>query len=831
MKQITTLHRKWLAKTDPKTLALFLKHDYLLLKNLTIINKRVAWDQTKIWRKTKATLPRYLTALLNLWPRLLPHEKVVVLSYFRFYRLLERPVKVDLETVVTPPGQGVEEYCLCLLKQISAQWPLLGQGFNFKGIKASPSIDHTSYFSPGAFGSGLWTSRRPLGKRFLRVLLDMALYVTHPSRVYPLDCLITEFRSLWAFPKYYDRFYLVKDLLGWFSGDRLIQLRLWLLPTKVQEAFKNGVNRKLIYFPDGLGKNRYIAIADWVTQATLKPLSDAMFVILKKLSTDYTFDQDRSVKTVQKWYAEGKDIYSFDLTAATDRLPILLQGGILNLIGLSQTGVAAWVSIMVEDPFHTNTGPVWYGTGQGIGMYSSWRTIAVTHHLLIRLAAIQAGFKHTFQDYIVLGDDVVIASSEVAREYKSIITGLGVGISSMKSITPKGRYNSAEFASRLVCNGVDISPLPYGLILKSDVWSLLGFVTAWHDHFLACNGEKEFWQLLEDNGPEIKSQVGGFLGLLNTLGVPTEVGNDLLTLWGSVYWLQKGAGVGRTDRLSRWWQTVLLSKPFPGITSPLYQLMVMVPLSFWKELKISIFMEEQRCIKQAVSKLSLYAYEHVQLITHIRKTEGWNDSLSYLITTHWIKDWMNPAQTLFASPFMRAETKVQEALLDTLSRFRLGEVIGQTISPSLRILLQPNVLALTDIERDMFEEIILLSRGPRGMLNSISSKLQDKRLSQWPQMVALAWLTSGTAKVLTSLGLISKEAGKLSLKYGRLPSKAVSMALPLPKGGGKTWVFVKGKKVTRTSKSSIFAKMRKTSKHSGLWASKKSKIGKGHASL
>jgi hypothetical protein len=102
--------------------------------------------------------------------------------------------------------------------------------------------------------------------------------------------------------------------------------------------------------------------------------------------------------------------------------------------------------------------------------------IAVTHHLLIRLAAERVGV-YNFDKYIVLGDDVVIASTQVALSYKSLITRIGVGISGTKSISPCGRHLSAEFASKLVLNGINVSPLPLGLLLEGRFTSLIELVS------------------------------------------------------------------------------------------------------------------------------------------------------------------------------------------------------------------------------------------------------------------------------------------------------------------------------------------------------------------
>lgn len=70
-----------------------------------------------------------------------------------------------------------------------------------------------------------------------------------------------------------------------------------------------------------------------------------------------------------------KDFYSFDLTAATDRLPLILQAQVLfKYLGNSEL-VKSWMEIMVGIPFHLNTKhgkrPVFYAVGQGIGIYSS----------------------------------------------------------------------------------------------------------------------------------------------------------------------------------------------------------------------------------------------------------------------------------------------------------------------------------------------------------------------------------------------------------------------------------------------------------------------------
>jgi hypothetical protein len=90
---------------------------------------------------------------------------------------------------------------------------------------------------------------------------------------------------------------------------------------------------KLVYL-DEPGKVRVIAMVDVWTQWVLSPLHEYIFSILRKLPNDGTFDQDAAVRYIQK-LMHRKDFscaYSFDLSAATDRLPIKLQISLLNYI-------------------------------------------------------------------------------------------------------------------------------------------------------------------------------------------------------------------------------------------------------------------------------------------------------------------------------------------------------------------------------------------------------------------------------------------------------------------------------------------------------------------
>ena len=91
------------------------------------------------------------------------------------------------------------------------------------------------------------------------------------------------------------------------------------------------------------GKIRVFAMVDAWTQWLLKPLHDYLFERLRRNKlVDGTFDQGYPIGKILSLYSDtlfynfqlktklfSNRLYSFDLSAATDRLPIMLQRKIL----------------------------------------------------------------------------------------------------------------------------------------------------------------------------------------------------------------------------------------------------------------------------------------------------------------------------------------------------------------------------------------------------------------------------------------------------------------------------------------------------------------------
>jgi len=81
---------------------------------------------------------------------------------------------------------------------------------------------------------------------------------------------------------------------------------------------------------EAAGKVRVFAMVDGWTQSVLKALHHALFDILSNIPQDGTFNQ---LKPVHELMSRGfKEFYSFDLSAATDRLPIDLQVRVLSFL-------------------------------------------------------------------------------------------------------------------------------------------------------------------------------------------------------------------------------------------------------------------------------------------------------------------------------------------------------------------------------------------------------------------------------------------------------------------------------------------------------------------
>lgn len=155
---------------------------------------------------------------------------------------------------------------------------------------------------------------------------------------------------------------------------------------------------------EAAGKVRVFAMVDFWTQSLLRPLHDYLASFLKNLPNDGTFDQSASVKRCFDKAEKAGYSLGYDLSAATDRLPIYLQMTALESLFGAPFAIA-WARLLTGRKYHLHSKEfsvnesLSYAVGQPMGAHSSWPMLAITHHLIVQLAARRA-VGHRISKYI-----------------------------------------------------------------------------------------------------------------------------------------------------------------------------------------------------------------------------------------------------------------------------------------------------------------------------------------------------------------------------------------------------------------------------------------------
>lgn len=153
---------------------------------------------------------------------------------------------------------------------------------------------------------------------------------------------------------------------------------------------------RLEYKNEAAGKVRVFAMVDFWTQTALKGLHKYIFDILAQLPNDGTFDQRASILRAAEKVKVSKVSFGYDLSAATDRLPLELQIGVLASL-FSWRFAYSWADLLVykrkyalgdKDSKGLLNGVRFlsYSVGQPMGALSSWGMMALTHHLIVQYA-------------------------------------------------------------------------------------------------------------------------------------------------------------------------------------------------------------------------------------------------------------------------------------------------------------------------------------------------------------------------------------------------------------------------------------------------------------
>lgn len=367
-------------------------------------------------------------------------QKRFVLTITSMYRLLYLDVDKDLTSITSPGKESLlhEDFELFVKEQ--------GVHFLGKGNQ-KPKINEMSM-------GHMTTKNGPNGPALRTVHEDsFAIFNGDQSLKNAIGSLLEMF-SL----NVYDAWCAIMDSLKDLGDD---------IP-------KDSIHSKISQISEGGGKTRTIAIIDYWSQNALMPIHDHVMSFLRSVKEDGTYNQERSFKS-------GKDLanklgvcYSFDLSSATDRFPLTFQMVVMNYMFGEKVG-SLWKTVISDRDFAFHGTKVRWKVGQPLGALSSWGVFALTHHLFIRWCA---GDIH-FRNYRVLGDDVMIFDSRVARTYAKKMEEIGVTINLSKSLSSeKSSVVCGEFAKRIFIGKHEISPIAPDLLLeaKSSIYSIPMFL-------------------------------------------------------------------------------------------------------------------------------------------------------------------------------------------------------------------------------------------------------------------------------------------------------------------------------------------------------------------
>jgi hypothetical protein len=260
---------------------------------------------------------------------------------------------------------------------------------------------------------------------------------------------------------------------------------------------KTGSFRKISYFSDKEGKTRVIAILDYWSQTALRPLHSVLNNMLRRIKCDCTYNQGAFTRIL----SSSGPFHSLDLSNATDRMPIAVQLRVLTRIVGSEKALA-WSRILVGWEYTSKGSPaVKYSAGQPMGAYSSWPVMALTHHILVRVAAQRAGKPH-FNAYTLLGDDIVIADDSVAMQYRVLLSQLDMPISEAKTHVSVDTF---EFAKRWIHKGEEVTG--FSIAGLGNVWKRYSLL-----HNYLATQQDHGWNLTLDQHPGLVSDIYRFYG-------------------------------------------------------------------------------------------------------------------------------------------------------------------------------------------------------------------------------------------------------------------------------------------------------------------------------
>jgi len=209
-------------------------------------------------------------------------------------------------------------------------------------------------------------------------------------------------------------------------------------------------------------KLRAVANPDRLFQLALRPLSNALFDVLRHIPEDATYDHQSGRERVREALRSGLLVHSMDLSNASDTLPLDLQMHILWDWGFVQRGdhdalVGAFHGLWrLPDDSNLTEEVLRWRVGQPLGLRPSFPMFALLLHCIVRGHAYRLGLfgkrstrnsTRTKLPYVQIGDDLAIWHDELYAAVVSTLSELGVEVSLSKGLCSR---RAAEFAGMLI---------------------------------------------------------------------------------------------------------------------------------------------------------------------------------------------------------------------------------------------------------------------------------------------------------------------------------------------------------------------------------------------
>jgi len=235
------------------------------------------------------------------------------------------------------------------------------------------------------------------------------------------------------------------------------------------EYIKDKIHSRLVTFTAPGGKARIIAVADWLSQTALSAIHKTQYKLLQMIPSDRTYDHKAGMNL---FITSAECYHSIDLSAATDRMPRHLQQRLIERIftrlGLDGLAIGKYWADIVDREYSTKNSSLEkisptlrYAVGQGMGLFSSWSSMALVHHYIVNQIC-----GCPFENYVLVGDDLLMRNSESQfTQYIDLMDQIGVRVNLSKTVISTQQPHSAEFARNFVIDGHRIHLLPTGSIL------------------------------------------------------------------------------------------------------------------------------------------------------------------------------------------------------------------------------------------------------------------------------------------------------------------------------------------------------------------------------